>query len=218
MKATVKMTLGIALLATLILFARSFGSEQVFTHIKVWVAAQGAWGPVFFVGIYALATVLALPGAPFTIAAGVLFGSLSGIGVALAGATLGASLSFIIARHVARDTLHALLAHNPTFQRIDRLTEKHGSTIVAVTRLVPLFPFNLLNYGFGLTKVPFSKYVFWSGLCMLPGTALYVLGTEAFMTALTEGRIPWLPIGVGGAVACLLWLLVRKFSGKLEDK
>ncbi len=75
------------------------------------------------------------------------------------------------------------------------MTEKHGAIIVAVTRLVPLFPFNLLNYGFGLTRVPFWTYLFWSWLCMLPGTIAYLVGTDAVILAVTTGELPGPPWG-----------------------
>jgi uncharacterized membrane protein YdjX (TVP38/TMEM64 family) len=75
--------------------------------------------------------------------------------------------------------------------------------------LHPLFPFNLLNYGFGLTRVPFWTYVFWSWLCMLPGTALYVVGADAVARGLAQGRVPWGLIGALAGVAVILFFLVR---------
>ena len=78
------------------------------------------------------------------------------------------------------------------------MTREHGAIIVAITRLVPVFPFNLLNYGFGLTGVPFWTYVFWSWLCMLPWTILFVVGADTVTQALSQGRIPWLLILVLG--------------------
>jgi uncharacterized membrane protein YdjX (TVP38/TMEM64 family) len=103
------------------------------------------------------------------------------------------------------------LSRSDKFQKLDRLTEDHGAIIVALTRLVPISPFNLLNYGFGLTKVPFWTYVFWSWVCTLPGTILHVVGadavTEAFaagQSALGAGERLWRgPDPADGAALCL---------------
>ena len=89
------------------------------------------------------------------------------------------------------------------------MTERHGAIIVAIVRLIPLFPFDLLNYGFGLTRVPFRTYAFWSWLCMLPGTVLYIVGADAVTKAITPGGVPWLLILVVIATAALLALLVH---------
>ncbi len=88
--------------------------------------------------------------------------------------------------------------------------------MVAITRLVPLFPFNLLNYGFGLTLVPFWTYVFWSWICMLPGTVLYVVGADAVTSAISEGKIPWTLIGILIITAGLITVLVRQARKKLK--
>jgi uncharacterized membrane protein YdjX (TVP38/TMEM64 family) len=110
-----------------------------------------------------------------------------------------------------------MLEKNEKFRKLDEMTEKNGSVFVAITRLVPLFPFNVLNYGFGLTGVRFVDYVLWSFLCMLPGTVLYVVGTDAVTTALEEGRVPWLLIGVVVTVAALLTVLVARLRKKIKE-
>jgi uncharacterized membrane protein YdjX (TVP38/TMEM64 family) len=93
-----------------------------------------------------------------------------------------------------------------------------GAIIVAITRLVPLFPFNLLNYGFGLTRIPFLTYAFWSWLCMLPGTIVYLVGTDAIVRAATTGEVPWLIVGVFVAALAFVILAVRIAGGKLKEK
>jgi uncharacterized membrane protein YdjX (TVP38/TMEM64 family) len=172
---------------------------------------------VVFVPLYALGVVAALPGSALTIAAGALFGSVLGVILVINGATIGASLCFLISRYLARDTVTAWLGKNEKFQRLDQMTEKHGAMIVAITRLVPLFPFNLLNYGFGLTRVPFWTYVVWSWLCMLPGTILYVVGADVFTHGIAEGEILWGLIAIVAGVAALLTVLVRQARKKLHE-
>lgn len=216
MKKWIKPLLLLAGLALLISAARIFGLGEKLGELKSWIAEQGVWGPFIFAGIYALATVAAIPGSALTIVAGALFGSVVGVITVIVGATLGAALCFLIARYLARDALAASLMKNEKFQRLDKLTARNGAIIVAITRLVPVFPFNLLNYGFGLTAVPFCTYVGWSFLCMLPGTILYVVGTDAVTTAIEEGRIPWVLVGVILLIVGLLTLVVRKARRKLK--
>ena len=103
-------------------------------------------------------------------------------------------------------------------RQLDALTERHGAIIVAITRLVPIFPFNLLNYGFGLTRVPFWTYLFWSWLCMIPGTVLYVVGADAFTRGLAEGRVSWALIGALAVALLVLVLLVRYARRVLAER
>ena len=120
-----------------------------------------------------------------------MFGSFIGTIAVSIGSTLGAALAFLVARYFARASIEGWLGKNEKFKNLDQMTEDFGPVIVAITRLVPIFPFNLLNYGFGLTKVPFLTYVFYSWLCMLPMTVVFVVGSDAVFTAVREGRVPW---------------------------
>lgn len=206
----------LVVLAALIVLSRVFGLGDKLGELKIWIAAQGIWGPFVFAGIYVAATVFAVPGSALTIAAGALFGSVIGVITVIFSATIGASLCFLIARYVARDAIASGLAGNEKFKKLDALTEKNGAIIVAITRLVPLFPFNLLNYGFGLTGVPFGTYVGWSFICMLPGTILYVVGTDAIAVALEKGQIPWILIGVVILILGILAMLVKKAKTRLK--
>lgn len=205
-------------LAAVIVLARTFGLGERLGDLRDWIRGLGAWGPVVFVPLYTVAVVAALPGSALTVAAGALFGSVLGVLVVSIAATLGASLSFLIARYFARDAIARWLSTNETFRRLDQLTEQHGAIIVALTRLVPIFPFNLLNYGFGLTRVPFWTYVFWSWLCMLPGTILYVVGADALTQGIARGEMPWVLIGAMGGVGVLLAILVRYARRKLQNE
>ena len=217
MKKWIKPIIMLLVLIALVICARVFGLGEKLGALKDWIAEQGVWGPFIFAGVYAIATVAAIPGSALTIAAGALFGSVVGVITVIFGATAGAALCFLIARYFARDAIAASLAKNEKFQKLDTLTEKNGAIIVAITRLVPIFPFNLLNYGFGLTAVPFRTYVGWSFLCMLPGTILYVVGTDAVATAIEEGRVPWLLVGVVLFIIGLLTVVVKKARGKLKE-
>lgn len=197
-------------LAALAVAAPLLGLGQRLAELRGWIEGLGALGPLVFALIYAIATVAAVPASLLTIAAGAMFGSGVGVATVILGATAGAAAAFAIARWMARDAVAGWLAKNEKFARLDAMTERHGAIIVAVTRLLPIFPFNLLNYGFGLTRVRFGTYVLWSFLCMLPGTALYVVGADAVTRGLAEGRIPWGLIAVLVGVLVLLLLVVRR--------
>ena len=137
------------------------------------VNALGAWGPVVFVAGYALAVVAFVPGSILTLAANALFGLVKGTGLVLVAATLGACAAFLVARYVAREAVERRLAGHPRFAAIDRAVGTEGRKIVFLLRLSPLFPFTLLNYALGVTRVRFADYVVASA-GMLPGTLLYV--------------------------------------------
>ena len=198
----------------LLVIAHVLGLAERLGELRVWIESLGAWGPLVFIGIYAVAVVAAIPGSAITILAGALFGSLLGVVLVSVAATFGATLAFLISRYFARETVTHWLSRSEMFSRLDAMTERHGAVIVAITRLVPLFPFNLLNYGFGLTRVRLGTYVFWSWLCMLPGTVLYVVGSDAVFTALAESKVPWGHVAVAAAAIVLiavLTILVRKY-------
>jgi uncharacterized membrane protein YdjX (TVP38/TMEM64 family) len=138
-----------------------------------WVNGLGFWGPVVFIIGYALATVAFVPGALLTLAAGAIFGLAKGVVYVFIAAMLGSSAAFLVSRYVARQAIERRLARNPRFAAIDRAVGAQGRKIVFLLRLSPVFPFNLLNYGLGLTQVRFADYVI-AAVGMLPGTLLYV--------------------------------------------
>lgn len=207
-----------ALILVFFILARVFNLGGRVDELRAWILSLGRWGPFAFIVVYVVAVILAFPGSVITVLAGVLFGSLRGVIIVSAASTIGAALAFLIARHAAREAIARRLATNPKFQSLERLTMAHGAVIIAIARLIPLFPFNLLNYGFGLTSVRFTTYVLVSWLCMLPGTVLYVVGSDAVSTALAQGRIPWpLVIVLAAAVAAIL-ILVRQARRRLAKK
>lgn len=217
MKKWIKPAAVLVLLAGLIIIARVSDLDQRFIEFREWVAARGITGPVIFAGVYALAAILALPGSVLTIMAGAVFGSITGFITVTIGANVGAALSFLISRYLARDLIVSLMKNNEKFKKLDNLTEKNGAIIVAITRLVPIFPFNILNYGFGLTRVPFRTYVLWTFLCMLPGTLLYIVGTDVIITAFSEARIPWILVSIAVAAIIILTVIARKAKSSLRE-
>jgi len=177
--------------------------------LEAWVQQFGAAGPLVFMAIYALGTVLFLPGAVLTLAGGALFGPVWGTFYNLSGATAGATVAFLAARYLASDWVHRR-AGGWTRQLIDGV-EKEGWRFVAFVRLVPLFPFNLLNYALGLTRISLAQYVVASCLFMLPGALAYTYLGYAGREAIGGGegmiRKVLLAFALLGAVAFLPRLL-----------
>jgi uncharacterized membrane protein YdjX (TVP38/TMEM64 family) len=204
------------LLMVVIVLLKFTAAGTKLADLREWIGSLGPWGPLVFVLIYIVAVVAALPGSAITIAGAALFGSVGGLVLVSIASTIGASLAFLIARYLARNFVLGKLAHNDRFQKLERLTAEHGAIIVAIARLVPLFPFNIVNYGFGLTAIRFRTYVFWSWLCMLPGTVLYVVGTDAVVSGLAYGKIPWPLIGICLAAGIVLTLLICQAKKKIN--
>jgi uncharacterized membrane protein YdjX (TVP38/TMEM64 family) len=156
-------------------------------QFRAWVAALGPFGPLAFMLGYALAVIAFVPGAALTLAGGAIFGVLEGTVYVFIAAVVGSAAAFLIARYFARTAVERRVAASPRFAAIDRAIAAQGRRIVFLLRLSPIFPFNLLNYGLGLTKVSFKDYNV-ASLGMLPGTLLYVyLGTVGGEAAALAG-------------------------------
>ena len=156
---------------------------------------------VTFSGFYIAATVLFVPGLLITMAAGVLFGPFTGTVIVSLASVTGASLAFLIGRYLARGWITGKMADSPRFHSINEAIGRKGAMIVFLLRLSPLFPYNLLNYGLGLTRVQFGSYFIASWIGMLPGTFMYVyLGSLA-------GSIASLASGTGGVKTSSQWTL-----------
>ena len=136
-----------------------------------WIQGAGAAAPLAFIGAYAAATVLFVPGSALTLAGGAMFGPLAGALYSLTGATLGASAAFLVSRHVAREAVARMLRGRAA--ALARSVDGEGWRFVVFVRLVPLLPFNALNYALGLTRIPVWQYAAASYAAMLPGAAAY---------------------------------------------
>lgn len=169
-------------IAAAILFRDRFDAAA----LHAWVEGAGAAGPLLFMAAYALAAVLFLPGSVLTLAGGALFGPVWGTVWNLTGATLGAALAFLIARYLGADWVTRKAG--PRLQSLNDGVSAEGWRFVAFVRLVPLFPFNLLNYALGLTRIPFLAYVLASWVFMLPGAIAYTWLGFAGREALAGGE------------------------------
>lgn len=206
------------ILALLAGLALAFANRQQFSQeaLQLWLASAGWWAPVLFIGLYAAGTVLFLPGSVLTLAAGALFGILPGALYSLAGATLGAVLAFLAARHLAGEWVAQKAGGR--LKKLIEGVEAEGWRFVAFVRLVPLFPFNVVNYALGLTRIPLAAYTLASAVCMLPGALAYAWLGHAGRAALAGDanaiRNGMLALAVAAALM-FLPRLVRQFKAGL---
>jgi uncharacterized membrane protein YdjX (TVP38/TMEM64 family) len=154
--------------------AHTFGIQEHFRRALGWIEELGPRGPIVFTGLYITATVLFLPGSILTLGAGLIFGVVWGSIYVSIASTLGATAAFLVGRYLARQWVAEKIAGNEKFKAIDRAVAGEGWKIVGLTRLSPVFPFNLLNYAYGLTSVSLRDYFFASWIGMMPGTVLFV--------------------------------------------
>lgn len=190
-----------------------------------WVESLGALGPLAYVLTYAVATVALIPGSILTVAAGALFGIVRGTAYALIGATGGAVAAFLISRHAARPQVERRIGGDPRFDRLDRAVGREGLKVVFLLRLSPIFPFTLLNYALGLTRVRLAHYAIASA-GMLPGTLLYVYygklaGDVAAIAAgasLDRGPWYWVLVGTGLLATLVLSIYIARIARRALDR
>ena len=211
-----------AVVVTGITFAIIYRGQVDAAALEQWVQDAGLVGPLVFMGIYAIATVLFLPGSVLTLAGGALFGPVMGTFYNLTGATIGAVLAFIVARYLASDWVEQKTGGK--LKQLKQGVEGEGWRFVAFVRLVPLFPFNLLNYALGLTKIRLSHYLIATYIFMLPGAIAYTYlgyaGREAIAgdkTLLQLIQIGTLALALLATVAFLPRLIGRLRRGPMMD-
>jgi uncharacterized membrane protein YdjX (TVP38/TMEM64 family) len=171
-------TIAIALVALFIWAARHY-LDPYAAPFADWVRACGAWGPVAFVAVYIVVDLLLIPGAILTLIAGALFGFVHGVIYAFVGAMLGSIASFLMARYAVKPFVERRLRDDERFKAIDRAAKSGGVRLVALLRLSPVLPYNVLNYALGVTSITTTEYILGT-LAIIPGTAMYVYyGTVA---------------------------------------
>jgi len=218
-----RLVLAALALVALLVAGRAAGAH--FAAFATWVQGLGPAGPLIFIAAYAAAVVAFVPGSILTLVAGAIFGLGWGTLYVLVAATLGASLAFLVARYVARGAVEQRLAGNPKLAAIDRAIGAEGRKIVLLLRLSPAFPFNVLNYALGLTRVRFGDYLI-ASLGMLPGTLLYVYSGKLAgdVASLAGGAAPargpgyWALLAVGLAATLLVTLLITRTARRALDQ
>ena len=210
-----KWLLYLSVAVALVIAARFFHAQDLLRRVLDWIGQFGPWGAIIFIATYIVATVLFIPGSVLTLGAGAVFGVVWGSIYASISATLGATCAFLVSRYLARAAVARKIEGNERFAAIDRAVASEGWKIVGLTRLSPVFPFTLLNYAFGLTKVSLRDYFFASWLGMMPGTVMYVyLGSLARAGAGGQQRTPaqWALYGVGLLATIVVTVFITRIA------
>lgn len=205
-------------------FAQGHSVQDATQAVERTVTAVGSAGPLIFIGSYAIATVVLVPASALTLAAGFLYGPITGTAIVSAASTLGATLAFLVSRYLARPYVLRKLQDYPKLAAVQSKVSADGANVVFLLRLSPLVPFTLLNYALGVTEVPLASYIGTSWAGMLPATIAYVyLGsTGRSATDAGSGNFDTVKFGLYavGAVATLLVtkLVADRASAALEDE
>mgnify|MGYP003586232638 CR=1 FL=1 len=208
-------------LVAAVLALQSAGLSHVFSRehidrLEAFVLSWGAWAPLLYVLLCIAAVVLLSPATPLLILAAV-FGAAWGIVYATVGLTLGVSASFLLARYFFRPAVQRLLGNHPMMRRIDEGVVREGWRILMITRLVPIFPFNLQNYAYGLTRIPFLVYAVVSLFCMLPYIAAYAFVGGSLISGRGDPKKTLVYVVAGGILLILLTFLPRLLKKRFRN-
>lgn len=187
----------------------AFSFENI-NEMKTYINSFGIMAPIVFIVIFVVSTILFVPGLPITVLAGILFGAFCGTAYVVIGSTIGVSLAFLIGRYLGRDVIKKITDKNEKMSKFDAYIKEHGNAILIISRLVPIFPFNLQNYAYGITDIKFSTYFWYSLIFMLPGTFIYTsFGALAYSSIPLERVILYSCLLLTGL--CILIILPRKY-------
>lgn len=205
-----KVALNAIILAMFVGVCYQFNINGFLQGILVWIKDLGLFGVLAFIVIYNLATVLFIPGSLLTLGGGALYGMFWGVVYVFIASTLGATIAFLIGRYFARGWVSQKFRNNLVFRAVDAAIAKEGFKIVFLARLLPIFPFNMLNYIFGITRVALKDYILGS-IGMIPATIMYVyLGSLAVdismisTQSLTESNAMQWTVRIVGLIATVL--------------
>jgi len=211
-----KLLFGLAAVAVGVFVAWRLGLFDLLTvdnidRLDAWFDSLGWWAPVAFVVLWVVASVFFLPGLPITIAGGLVFGAVWGTVWTTVGANLGAIAAFLVGRYAARGMVEGMLEKNGALRKIDGGVRNQGWRMLLITRLVPIFPFNIQNYVYGLTDIPLKTYVLVTLPCMIPATVAFNFAAGSVRTGDFTKTLWYLGIA---AVFFVLLSLIPGWVGK----
>jgi uncharacterized membrane protein YdjX (TVP38/TMEM64 family) len=220
---------GLGVLILLVVLAAVFGKDTLGAFRDRLNSVDRTWGLVLLALAYTPASLFLFPASILTLTAAVLFPVEQAVVAVSLGSTLAAAVVFLVGRGLARPWVEARVANSPRFRALDQAVAEQGFKIVFLTRLSPVFPYTLLNYVYGLTRVPFRHYVLASWVGMLPGTLLYVfLGSSAkglavLLSDLAAGRVvenyaQFLFLVVGLAATIAVTVLITRLARRSLDR
>ena len=228
-KPWLRLLIGLGVIAVLLLVAHQAGlfdllkggtlKERV-ERLDGMFQSLGAWAPAVFILIWVFACVLLLPGLPISLVGGLVFGAVWGSVWTTVGANMGAAAAFLIGRYAARGMVEGWIENNRALQKIDEGVKQQGWRMLMITRLVPLFPFNVQNYVYGLTNIPFRTYVLVSLPTMIPATIAYNFASGSAREVILSGGQPEAlkKTVLYVAVAAVFFVLVSLIPGWVKKR
>jgi len=213
-KQLAKIAGAVVIVAAIIVLFRVLPVSAWLRGFQTYVRGLGALGYVVYIAVYAICVVAFIPASILTLGAGAIFGFAGGTIVVVIGATIGATLAFLLARTVMRKRIEKMTASNKKFRALDRAIASEGMKIVFLVRLAVVFPFTWVNYAFGLTAIPLWRYVLATLLGIIPATAAFVFASSAATKAATSGisNITKIVYIAGGIVAIIVSIMIGRIA------
>lgn len=197
--AWVKLAVAVGVIVVLVLVANHFGLFDMLKEgtlkdrverLDAMFKGLGAWAPAVLILIWIGASTMMIPALPIAIAGGLVFGAVWGSVYSTIGANLGAILAFLIGRYAARDMVAGWIEKNKALKKIDEGVKQQGWRMLMITRLVPIFPFNIQNYVYGLTNISLGTYALVTLICMIPGTVAFNFAAGSAREVILSGGQP----------------------------
>lgn len=219
-KQLLKIAAALIVVAALIVAFRVLPVGDWLRSFQTYVRGLGALGYLVYIVVYAVCVVAFVPASILTLGAGAIFGFVGGTIVVVIGATIGATLSFLLARTVMRKRIDAMTTSNKKFRALDRAIAGEGMKIVFLVRLAVVFPFTYINYAFGLTAIPLGRYVIATFIGIIPATAAFVFASSAATSAATTSTssITKIVYIAGGVIAIIVSVLIGRIATKAIKK
>lgn len=202
-----------------IFLAYKFGLVDFLTDIsslRAYLEALGWQGYVIFILLSVIVAVFLLPGQFLAIVGGLAYGGLLGGLLTIIGASLGANISFIIGKYIAREYILKRFGNDPIFQKIEKGVRENGISFLIFTRLVPVFPFAIQSYAYAMTPMSSKKFSLISFLTMMPASFIYAFMASEIASKGVSGAL-LLELTVAGIFLALLAYLPKKLSKKINQ-
>ncbi|MGO2892653.1 TVP38/TMEM64 family protein [Enterococcus devriesei] len=209
----------LVLIVIVLVLANQLGLVALLTDIsqlRSYLESLGWRGYLIFILLSIVVAVFLLPGQFLAIVGGLAYGGWIGGGLTVIGASLGASISFVIGKYVAREYLLQHFGSDPTFQKIEKGVRENGLSFLIFTRLVPIFPFAIQSYAYAMTPMSLKKFSLISFLTMLPASFIYAFMASEIATKGVSLKL-LLELTIAGILLGLLSYLPKKFSRKIND-
>lgn len=211
-----KIVVIVATIALVLVVANQFGLIDKLKDVEglqAWFQRLGLIGYIAYILLYILIAIFMLPASAITIVAGITFGSVVGGLLALVGATIGGTIAFLIAKYVARDTIVNKFGNNPIFKKIEKGVAENGTSFLILTRLVPVFPYNIQNYAYGVTSMKVVTFAIVSFITMAPGAFIYAYMAGEIVTNGFSGKL-LIQFAVAGLILFAVSLIPKYIAKK----